>query len=537
MVPAEGGALRRHQIPRDRWCHSRFGHPRRSEPGKAYTWAAGVLSDIWSFDPGAFGISPREAEQMDPQQRLLLELVWEALEDAGIPPSSLAGEEVGVFVGASAQDYGNSKLFDIAAGDQYFATGNTLSLISNRISYIYDLRGPSFTVDTACSSSLVALNEAVAAIRSGRIDTAIVAGVSLLVSPFSFISFSRASMLSPTGLCQAFDAKADGYVRAEGGVVLVLRALPNALGAANLIHGLVVGSGINQDGRTVGVAMPNRAAQAALLARVYHEGAIEPERLSFIECHGTGTRVGDPAEAFAIGEALAQKRSRPLPIGSIKTNLGHLEPASGLVGTLKAILALEHDLLPQSLHCVEPNPDIPFDELNLKIATSAAAAAACRGRPLCRHQLLRLRRNERPCRARRPAAPRTHAKGRRPGAAIPPFVGAQPCGSERACVALRRPARKRAAARRAGRRLGGRASPRHAAEPSCGDLENARRDCDGPTALCRERRRARSRRGIRRRAQRADGLHLFRQRQPVARHGPRRLSRQHDIRARVPRDR
>jgi acyl transferase domain-containing protein/NADPH:quinone reductase-like Zn-dependent oxidoreductase/acyl carrier protein len=330
-----------------------------------------VLSDIWSFDPGAFGISPREAEQMDPQQRLLLELVWEALEDAGIPPSSLAGEEVGVFVGASAQDYGNSKLFDIASGDQYFATGNTLSLISNRISYIYDLRGPSFTVDTACSSSLVALNEAVTAIRSGRIDTAIVAGVSLLVSPFSFISFSRASMLSPTGLCQAFDAKADGYVRAEGGVVLVLRALPNALGAANPIHGLIVASGINQDGRTVGVAMPNRAAQAALLARVYHEGAIEPERLAFIECHGTGTRVGDPAEAFAIGETLAQKRSRALPIGSIKTNLGHLEPASGLVGTLKAILALEHDLLPASLHCVEPNPDIPFDELNLKIATSA----------------------------------------------------------------------------------------------------------------------------------------------------------------------
>ena len=358
------------KIPRDRWCHSRFGHPRRSEPGKAYTWAAGVLSDIWSFDPGAFGISPREAEQMDPQQRLLLELVWEALEDAGIPPSSLAGDEVGVFVGASAQDYGNSKLFDIASGDQYFATGNTLSLISNRISYIYDLRGPSFTVDTACSSSLVALNEAVAAIRSGRIDTAIVAGVSLLLSPFSFISFSRASMLSPTGLCQAFDAKADGYVRAEGGVVLVLRALPNALGAGNLIHGLIVASGINQDGRTVGVAMPNRAAQAALLARVYNEGAIEPERLAFIECHGTGTRVGDPAEAFAIGETLAQKRSRPLPIGSIKTNLGHLEPASGLVGTLKAILALEHDVLPQSLHCVEPNPDIPFDELNLKIATT-----------------------------------------------------------------------------------------------------------------------------------------------------------------------
>ena len=223
--------------------------------------------------------------------------------------------------------------------------------------------------------------------------------------------------------------------------------------------------------------MPNRAAQAALLARVYHEGAIEPERLSFIECHGTGTRVGDPAEAFAIGETLAQKRSRPLPIGSIKTNLGHLEPASGLVGTLKAILALEHDLLPQSLHCVEPNPDIPFDELNLKIATSALPLPRVAGGRYAginsfgfggtnAHVVL----------ADPPRRERTR-KGRRPGAAIPPALGAQPCGSERACVALCRPARRRAAARRAGRRLGRRASPRHAAEPSCGDLENARRDC------------------------------------------------------------
>src|SRR5262252_9308978 len=178
-------------------------------------------------------------------------------------------------------------------------------------------------------------------------------------------------MLSPTGLCQAFDAKADGYVRAEGGVVMVLRALPNALGAANHIHSLIVGSGVNSDGRTVGVAMPSRAAQAALLARVYREAGIDPDRLSFIECHGTGTRVGDPAEAFAIGETLAQKRDKALPIGSIKTNLGHLEPASGLVGTLKAMLALEHDLLPASLHCQEPNPDIPFGDLNLSIATEA----------------------------------------------------------------------------------------------------------------------------------------------------------------------
>ena len=179
------------RIPDDRWSLERFGHPRAQERGKSYTWSAGVLDDIWSFDPGVFGISPREAEQMDPQQRLLLELTWEALEDAGLRPSDVAGTEIGVFVGASSLDYGNLRVLDTSSGDAYAATGNTLSILSNRISYIYDLKGPSFTVDTACSSSLVALDAAVAAIASGRIDTAVVAGVNLLASPFNFICFSQ----------------------------------------------------------------------------------------------------------------------------------------------------------------------------------------------------------------------------------------------------------------------------------------------------------------------------------------------------------
>lgn len=326
-----------------------------------------MLSDIWGFDPGVFGISPREAEQMDPQQRLLLELAWEALEDAQVPPSSLSGREVGVFVGASSLDYANLRLFDISGGDAYFATGNTLSLISNRISYIFNFHGPSMTIDTACSSSLVALTEAIAAIRSGRIDTAIVAGVNVLASPFGFITFSRASMLSPTGLCRAFDAKADGYVRGEGGAAIVLRSVAGAQAAGNGIRGVVVGSAINSDGRTIGVSMPSRTAQTALLARVYDEAGLDPERLAFVEAHGTGTRVGDPVEAHAIGEALGRRRSRVLPIGSIKTNIGHLEPAAGLCGLIKAMLALEHDLLPASLHCDEPNPDIPFANLNLDV--------------------------------------------------------------------------------------------------------------------------------------------------------------------------
>ncbi|SDR62468.1 Acyl transferase domain-containing protein [Rhizobiales bacterium GAS113] len=367
-------------IPKDRWSHGRFFHPRRFEPGKTYTWAAGVLDDIWGFDPGVFGISPREAEQIDPQQRLALELVWEALEDAGLPPSSLAGKEIGVFVGASSLDYGNRGLFDVAAADAHFATGNTLSLISNRISYVFDLRGPSLTIDTACSSSLVALHQAITAIEAGQIDTAIVAGVNILASPFGFISFSQAAMLSPTGLCRAFDAKADGYVRAEGGAALVLSSLPAAAARSAPIFGMVVGSGVNSDGRTVGVSMPSIAAQADLLGDVYGHAGIDPNSVAFIEAHGTGTRVGDPAEAMSIGKVLGRTRSQPLPIGSIKTNIGHLEPAAGLAGVLKALLAFEHDFLPPSLHFTEPNPDIAFEEHNLRVCADGLALARPIGR-------------------------------------------------------------------------------------------------------------------------------------------------------------
>lgn len=355
------------QIPADRWPHGRFLHPRPKERGRSYTFAAGVLDDVFGFDPAPFGISPREAEQMDPQQRLLLELAWEAIEDAGIRPSSLAGTKTGVFVGGSALDYGNLRLHDPAAADAYFATGNTLAILSNRISYVFDLHGPSFTVDTACSSSFVALDAAVAALQSGRIDTAIVGGVSVLASPFGFISFSQATMLSQTGLCQAFSAKADGYVRAEGGIVLVLRALPAAKANADHIHAVIAGSEVNSDGRTSGISLPSKAYQAALLEQAYTRSGIDPADLAFIEAHGTGTRAGDPVEAAAIGEVLGQRRREPLPIGSIKTNIGHTEAASGLAGLLKAVLALEHDELPRSLHFEEPNPDIAFDDLNLAV--------------------------------------------------------------------------------------------------------------------------------------------------------------------------
>jgi phthiocerol/phenolphthiocerol synthesis type-I polyketide synthase C len=308
---------------------------------------------------------------MDPQQRLLLELTWEALEGAGIKPSQIARSETGVYVGAGSLDYGNLRIGDIAAGDAYFATGNTLSIISNRIFYIFDLRGPSFTVETACSSSLVALNKAMLAIESGRVDTAIVASVNILASPYGFISFSQALMLSRTGRCQAFSAKTDGYVRAEGGGVLILRKLDAARSADNRIHALIVGSDVNSDGRTTGISLPSRANQAALLERIYARSDIRPDDLAFVEAHGTGTRVGDPAETGAIGDVLGTKRSQALPIGSIKTNMGHTETAAGVAGVLKARLALEHNLLPASLHFDEPNPDIPFGDLNLRVAGEA----------------------------------------------------------------------------------------------------------------------------------------------------------------------
>lgn len=371
------------RVPGDRFSLQRFWHPRQKERGKSYTWSAGILSDIWGFDPAVFGISPREAEQMDPQQRILLQLTWEALEDAGIPRSTLSGSDVGVFVGASSTEYGAAQYGDPAVADSHFATGNALAILANRISYIFDFCGPSLTVDTACSSSLVALHQAVEAIRSGRIDTAIVAGINIIASPYTFIGFSQASMLSPTGLCRAFDANADGFVRAEGGAVLVLRRFGLAHTNKNPIHGVILASDVNSDGRTNGISLPSSEAQEDLLNRVYSRAHIDPMRLAFIEAHGTGTPIGDPIEANAIGRSLGSGRTDPLAIGSVKTNIGHLEPASGIVGVLKALLALNHGVLPPSLHFTKPNPRIDFDGLNLTVCQRSLllpnAASQCAG--------------------------------------------------------------------------------------------------------------------------------------------------------------
>ncbi|MBB4350342.1 type I polyketide synthase [Aliirhizobium cellulosilyticum] len=359
------------QIPADRWELARFWHPTQGTPGKTYTFAAGVIDAVYDFDPAVFGLSQREAMQMDPQQRILLTLVWKALEDANLPVSTLSKQKVGVYIGASSLDSGNLSAEDPASGSPYFMTGNTLSIVSNRISHVFGLNGPSMTIDTACSSSLVALDQAARALERGDIDTAIVGGVNLLVHPLSFVGFAQARMLSPEGLCRAYDTNGQGYVRAEGGAAIVLRRSDIARQQHDRSYARIHATGVNSSGRTNGISLPSREAQADLLNSIYKGHGIDVNRVAFIEGHGTGTRVGDPAEVWAIGNVIGQKRRAPLPIGSIKSNIGHTEPVSGLFGLFKAMLALENDYLPATLHIETANEDIDFDALNVRVNTSA----------------------------------------------------------------------------------------------------------------------------------------------------------------------
>lgn len=359
------------EIPADRWGTDFYQHPDRKQPGKSYTFAAGVLTQIDQFDAGFFGISPREAEQMDPQQRLLLELAWEALENGGQVPSKLAGSNCAVYIGIASNDYSQRRMDDMASIDPYSMTGNTASIASNRISYVFDLKGPSVSVDTACSSSLVALHQACQSILSGDATCAITGGINMLLHPLGFVGFSKASMLSPTGRCRAFSAHGDGYVRAEGSAMLFLKPLAQAQADGDPIHAVIVASGINSDGHTHGITVPSSEQQGNLLRKVYAQSAIDFNDINYMEAHGTGTAVGDPLETRALGEVIGQARrpDNPLLIGSAKTNVGHLETASGMAGLLKAVLSLKHRHIPPSLHIQELNPHIDFATHNLQVVT------------------------------------------------------------------------------------------------------------------------------------------------------------------------
>lgn len=357
------------EVPADRWAHETFLHPKKNHPGTSYTFAAGTVGDISGFDAGFFGISPREAALMDPQQRLLLEMTWEALESAGVPPSTIRGTQCGVFVGIASADYSYRLSQDMPALDSTTATGNTASISANRISYIFDLHGPSMAIDTACSSSMVAFHQACQSIISGESATALAGGVSLHLHPYGFLVFSKATMLSPRGRCSVFDADGDGYVRSEGGGIFYLKDYDQAIADGNNILAVVAHSAINMDGRKSGLTVPNPKAQAALLVQAYEQAGIDPADIDYLEAHGTGTAVGDPIETNAIGTALGQRRPKnnPLPIGSVKSNLGHLEVASGVAGLTKAIGVLQHRVVPATIGIKTLNPKIKFDDWNIAV--------------------------------------------------------------------------------------------------------------------------------------------------------------------------
>jgi phthiocerol/phenolphthiocerol synthesis type-I polyketide synthase C len=366
------------EIAPDRWATDTYHHPLREHPGTAYTRAAGSLGDVSGFDAGFFGISPREASLMDPQQRMLLELAWEAMESAGVKPSSMRGSDCGVYVGIASADYSYRMAEDLGVIDAAFATGNTNSIAANRLSYTYDLRGPSMAVDTACSSSLVAFHQACRAIESGDISQALAGGISLHLHPYGFLIFSKASMLSRHGRCNVFDAAGDGYVRSEGGGLFMLKDYDRAVADGDRILAIVAGTGVNTDGRKSGLTVPSAEAQATLLRQAYERAGILPEDVDYLEAHGTGTPVGDPIETRAIGMALGQRRpaGKPLPIGSIKSNMGHLEAASGVAGLVKAVYSLQHRTVPATIGVRELNPAIRTDEWNLDIVTRTHALPA-----------------------------------------------------------------------------------------------------------------------------------------------------------------
>lgn len=359
------------EVDPQRWAQNTFRHPDEKHPGTSYTFAAGSIGDISQFDAGFFGISPREAALMDPQHRLLLEMSWEALENSGVKPSTIRGSQCGVFIGIASADYSYRLADDLAAITSSVATGNTASIAANRISYVFDLHGPSMAIDTACSSSMVAFHQACRSILSGESDQALVGGVSLHLHPYGFITFSKASMLSPRGRCSVFDASGDGYVRSEGGGVFFLKDYDQALADGNPILATVVNCAINTDGRKSGLTVPNPNAQAVLLEQAYSQVGIDPAAIDYIEAHGTGTVVGDPIEAQAIGNALGKRRpiNNPLPIGSVKSNLGHLEAASGIAGLVKALYCIRHRMVPATIGLETPHPHIPFDDLNIKVVT------------------------------------------------------------------------------------------------------------------------------------------------------------------------
>lgn len=361
------------EVPLDRWDAEALYDPDPSVPGKAYVRRGAFLEGIDGFDPQVFGISPREALGLDPQQRLLLELTWEALENANIPADSLNGSATGVWVGLCFDDYSRRSLMsgDLGLIDAYNALGNTRSVAAGRIAYVFGLHGPAIQLDTACSSSLVAIHLAIQSLRAGECDLALVAGVNLMLSPETTIGLCKLNALSRDGRCKTFDASADGYARGEGCGVVVLKRLSDARAAGDHVSAVVRGTAVNHDGRSNGLTAPNGAAQESVIRAALADAGVAPAQVGYVEVHGTGTLLGDPIEVLALGRVYGAARSRanPLRIGSIKTNIGHLEGAAGIAGVLKTALCLSHARIVPHLHLRHPNPRIPWNELAVSVAT------------------------------------------------------------------------------------------------------------------------------------------------------------------------
>jgi myxalamid-type polyketide synthase MxaE and MxaD len=357
------------EIPLSRWDLESLYDRDPETPGKMNSRYGGYLPQIDRFDPHFFSIAPREAEAIDPQQRLLLEVAWEALEDAGMVLPNLAGSKTGVFVGISTNDYSEINPNYKNQPDGYDLTGNALNIAAGRISYSFNLRGPSMAIDTACSSSLVAVHLACQSLWNGEATMALAAGVNIILSPIGNIALSKLKALSPDGRCKAFDSRANGYVRSEGAGCVVLKPLAKAIADNDPIYATVRGSAVNHDGRSKGLTVPYGLAQEEVIRQALAKAGVAPAEISYIEAHGTGTALGDPIEAMALGAVLSKDRSPEnyCAIGAVKSNIGHLESAAGIASFIKVALSLKHRQIPPSLHFEKANPYIPFDKLPLKV--------------------------------------------------------------------------------------------------------------------------------------------------------------------------
>ena len=360
------------EIPASRWDVDEYFDEDREAPGRMYVRVGGFVDRVDEFDAAFFGISPREAVQLDPQQRLMLEVTWEALEHAGISADALHGSPTGVFVGTRGAEYfRGAHPEDI---ETYYATGNSSSAMAGRLSYVLGLLGPCVAVDTACSSSLVALHGAVQSLRRGECSAALAGAVNLLLDPIGNIAISKASMLSPAGRCKTFDATADGYARSEGCGVVVLKRLSRAQADGDSILATIRGSAVNQDGASGGLTVPSGAAQQFVMRQALANAGAHPDDIGFIEAHGTGTSLGDPIEIAAIDAVFGPGRDRdanPLIVGSVKTNIGHLEPAAGIAGLIKVVQVFNEQVIPPHLHLHEPSPHIPWDATTVTVPVEA----------------------------------------------------------------------------------------------------------------------------------------------------------------------